>query len=236
MKFHFLVFISLALTLIPSCSIRTVDASGIQVEKSSALEDFSHIILAGNFTFHLKPGENTAIVLKGDSAFLENISYSVKRKKLIVETKRDWKGGEPPVIEVNTDAPITHMEVAGVVKVISNRRISVDKFQIDMAGASYADLSLRANEAFINQSGAAQLKIAGAVENLILNTTGASFTDAKNLPARNVKTTVSGASKAEVFAIDRLNVTLSGASSLKYLGSPAIKSSISGNATLSVIE
>lgn len=236
MRLRLLIVIALVWAAFSSCSLRTVEASGIQTEKSAALDEFTEITLAGNFTFQLKSGENEAIVLKGDSSFLEHIKFSVKRKKLLIEANREWKGADPPVIEVMTDAPITHMELAGAVKVITNRRIAVDKFQIDMAGASFADLSIRANEAFVNQSGAAQLKIAGAVDNLLLNTTGASYTDAKNLPARNVKTTVSGASKAEVFAIDRLNVTLSGASSLKYIGNPAIKSTISGNATLSVIE
>lgn len=236
MRLYKVILIFSSIALVTSCSLRKVDASGIITEKSASLADFSEITLAGNFTFILKAGENPAISVKGDSAFIEHIRFSVNRNKLIVENRHDWQGAEPPVVEVMTNTPITTMELAGAVKAISQRRVAADKFQLDMAGAATADLNIRANEAYINQSGASQLKIAGAVETLTLNTTGASYTDARNLPVRNLKTTISGASKAEVFVIDRLNVTLSGASSLKYLGSPSIKSSISGNATLTVIE
>lgn len=236
MRFYTVILILTSIALVTSCSLRTVDASGIITEKSASIGDFSEITLAGNFTFILKAGENPAISVKGDSAFLEYIRFSVNRNKLIVENRRDWRGSEPPLVEVMTNSPINGMELAGAVKAISQRRLATDKFQLDMAAATTADINLRANEAYINQSGASQLKIAGAVETLTLNTTGASYTDARNLPVRNLKTTISGASKAEVFVIDRLNVTLSGASSLKYLGSPAIKSNISGNATLSVFE
>lgn len=224
------------LIIAQSCKLNTVDASGVVSEYSSSLGSFNEIALAGNFTFVLKSAENSSLVIKGDSAFLKHIHHSIRRNKLIVESRSKWKGAEPPVVEVYARQPISHMELAGAVKAISQRRMEADKFQVDMTGASSADLNVRANELFINQSGASHLKISGAVDTFILNSTGASYTDARNLPSRNLKTNISGASKAEVFAIDRLNVTLSGASSLKYLGSPSVKSNISGNGTLSVIE
>ncbi|MFN3951103.1 MAG: head GIN domain-containing protein [Thermaurantimonas sp.] len=224
------------LVVFQSCSLRSVDASGIHSEKSAALPAFTHLTLSGNFTFILKPADNSSILLKGDSTFLDHMSFSVDKKKLVIESRRDWKGADPPVVEVYTNEPIRQLELAGLVKAVSQRRMEADKFQLDMAGAARADLNIRANELMVNQSGASQLKISGAVETFLLNSAGASYTDARNLPSRNLKTNLSGASKAEVFAIDRLNVTLSGASSLKYAGSPAIKSKISGNGTLSVIQ
>ncbi len=236
MKHLIYIFSGVFFIVFQSCSLKTVDASGVRSERSSALPAFSHLTLSGNFTFILKNAENASITLKGDSAFLDHIHYEVNKRKLLIESRSDWRGAEPPVIEVYTSDPIYQLEVAGLVKAVSQRRIEADKFQIDMAGAAQADLNIRANELMVNQSGASQLKISGAVETFVLNSAGASYTDARSMPSRNLKTNISGASKAEVFVIDRLNVTLSGASSLKYIGSPAIKSKISGNGTLSIID
>lgn len=236
MKYCIRLFVLIFIFFSQSCSLKTVEATGVTSEKSSALGNFSQIALAGNFSFVLKPAENSYLIIKGDSAFLEHIQFSVNKNKLLIESRRDWKGAEPPIVEVYTNDDISHLELAGLVKAVSQRRLAVDKFQLDMAGAATADLNMRANEITINQSGASHLKISGAVETLLLNSTGASYTDARNMPSRNLKTNISGASKAEVFAIDRLNVNLSGASSLKYIGNPSIKSKISGNGTLSIIE
>lgn len=236
MRFQKVLLVSCTIIFFSGCSLRDVKPSGVVIERKEAIGDLSSITLAGNFKVMLKDSDQNYLTIKGDSAYLAHLSVEHKKKRLIIEADRNWMSDSIPVVHLYLQSTPSKIELAGAARLISQKRMQTNAVQLDMTGAARADLNMRVNEIFVNQSGASILKISGATENFMLNIAGASQCDAKNFPARNVKTSVSGASKGEVFPIERLNVTLSGASTLKYIGSPAIKSNISGNATLSIIE
>ena len=79
----------------------------------------------------------------------------------------------------------------------------------------------------LNLSGASRAEVEGKTDELTANISGASNLKASDLTVQNLHLNVSGASKAEVTVTDSLWAQASGASKIKYHGNPSLRKSIS---------
>ena len=81
----------------------------------------------------------------------------------------------------------------------------------------------------LESKGAAEVTLAGNVDRLLVDMTGASQLAADGLQAKTAEISTTGAGDAEVTVTDTLNVAITGAGKVTYSGSPrAIKKQITG--------
>jgi hypothetical protein len=163
----------------------------------------------------------------------------------------EYSAGKETTVEVSTDdnlLPLVVTEVSGDTLKVYVRgststslgttvKVSAPQLKgLTVSGASSATLSgLEAKGLRLNVSGASTVTASGTADRLDVDCSGASHVHAKGLTAQTVVVGVSGASGAEVRAVQELDANASGASSVRYAGSPARKkentsgaSSISG--------
>ena len=81
---------------------------------------------------------------------------------------------------------------------------------------------------YFQSTGAADVKLDGNVDELLADMTGASDLRGKNLHAKTVEISTTGAADAEVDVTDTLNVSITGAGSVTYHGNPKIEKHITG--------
>ena len=72
----------------------------------------------------------------------------------------------------------------------------------------------------MQSSGAADVMLEGAVDELLADTSGASDLKARALQARVVQISITGAGSAVVNATDTLRVAITGAGDVTYFGNP----------------
>lgn len=109
------------------------------------------------------------------------------------------------------------IELSGASSIL-NLNVKAPEVEIEICGASHADITAKAGKIEGDLSGASRLTLLGNADELKIEVCGASGVNAKNLQATNVDVECSGASKAVVYAEKVLDVELSGASRCEYYG------------------
>jgi hypothetical protein len=162
----------------------------------------------------------------------------------------EYSAGKETTVEVSTDdnlLPLLVTEVSGNTLKVYMRgsvstslgttvKVSAPQLQgLTVSGSSTATLSgLEAKGLRLNASGASTVTASGTADRLDIDSSGASHVRANELTAQTVRVTVSGASGAEVRAVQELDANASGASTVRHAGTPARKRvSISGASSIS---
>jgi hypothetical protein len=139
--------------------------------------------------------------------------------------------------EVGNDGVLTiHNEKSFSTKNKLRVRLSVP----NLVGVSTSGLSdivasnIKSDDFNINVSGAGNLQLSGETYKLAVKISGAGDLDAKDLHARIVSISSSGAAKADVYASEELRADVSGAGNVNYYGDPkVVKEDTSGAGTIS---
>jgi hypothetical protein len=131
--------------------------------------------------------------------------------------------------------PLITTEVKGGVLTVGNSqsistksklrlRISVPNLDgISSSGASDIVASgIKSDDFRIDTSGASNLQVSGEAKMLEVEMSGAGEVDAKDLHARKVSITSSGAAQANVYASEELSASVSGAGNITYYGNPKV--------------
>ena len=86
----------------------------------------------------------------------------------------------------------------------------------------------------VDVSGAGSVNLSGEVDRFRADLSGAGSINAKELKAKDVRVSVSGAASADVYAKDYLDASVSGVGSISYYGDPAkTKTDVSGVGSIS---
>lgn len=93
---------------------------------------------------------------------------------------------------------------------------------VDLTGASHVSGVFNVHDLTLSVSGASNAELSGIGNNLNLQVYGASEADLGNLQVVDANVQLSGASHGIVDAAGKLNITASGASNLSYVGNPSI--------------
>ncbi len=140
-----------------------------------------------------------------------------------------------PSVKVQIDLDsITYLKVLGASKVAFLDNFNVKNLNIDISGASKAELKLNsAQKLDVKVSGASKLEAQGVADTLLLEGSGASKVDADDLRTKVSVVDVSGASNVDVHAIEEFQGSASGASRIEVSGNPVKRSnSTSGGSSI----
>ena len=206
--------------------------------------DFTSLSISHAFDITLQKGDRYSVTLEYPADCAEYISVAKQKATLFVglknKTPRKFLNGRhtfrativmPEVygIYLSGASRLTATEpfqmnmrpfeahLSGASKIIS---LSVDgpSVDVELSGASRAEINVNAGEVEADVSGASKLTLTGNATDLNLEASGASSVNAKNVNAVNVELDGSGASKLYVFVQKELKVDLSGASRCEYIG------------------
>lgn len=132
-------------------------------------------------------------------------------------------------IKVYVSAPaFKSLDASGACKIISENEITAAAIDIDVTGASHADLQLKSPKVSASMSGASNVTLSGQTKDLIIKGSGASDANCFELLSENADVDLSGASNAEVFASVKITADASGASDIRYKGNASVNQSTSG--------
>ncbi len=187
-------------------------------------EDFDEISASSKFDITITKGRTFDVELFGREKELDYVRLKQYGDVLELDT-RDWKlfglSKWKPIRVKLTMPELSKIKLSGACSAEA-AGFSGDRIDIDLSGASDADLNLDFDEINIELSGSADLIIAGSADDLIVDMSGTSSLNALSLESKNADVTTGGVSSAKVFATRLLEVQANGASSVKYKGDPRL--------------
>ena len=151
--------------------------------------------------------------ITAEENLINNIRANVKGNTLVIDTEKNISPRKEIYIEITTPS-LRSVDASGANN-ITVYGISGSDFEVDVSGAGSVNLS-------------------GEVDRFRADLSGAGSINAKELKAKDVRVSVSGAASADVYAKDYLDASVSGVGSISYYGDPAkTKTDVSGVGSIS---
>lgn len=227
------------------------------------LPAFNHIRLKGPIQMTLQQNQNRIvtvshydkepiITVKNGTLYIENTS--VDQDESLFQWLKSNKDIKAVVVTLSTDlhqinrieaskasdiliadtlySPQLYMELNGASQL--KGAICAKLFKIEASGASNIESYIEANEVDFEVSGVSNMNLKGKAGKVNYEASGASNISAKNLHANACTIECSGASAAEIYASESLDIDVSGMSHVSYSGQP--KQLNENSSGMSVIE
>jgi hypothetical protein len=137
--------------------------------------------------------------ISAEENLLGYIRTNVKGNKLFIDTRKNISPRKQILIEITTPY-LNDIEVSGA-NDVEVEGINETEFNVDLSGAG-------------------NIHLIGEVEKLRAELSGAGNINARELKAKEVLISVSGAASADVYATKYLDASVSGVGSIDYYGNP----------------
>ncbi len=189
------------------------------VKETRDISAFTRLDVSGAFEVFLVQGDAHELIIEADDDIMDRIETRVSGGELEIfvrGTIRSYKTMKAYI----TFKDLSEIELSGAVQLEGGNKMQFDKLELEMSGASEVALEMEANSLDIDLSGASKLTIEGVVGNLDADCSGACKLYLANLKATTVDFDSSGASSAEFWVTESLDVEGSGASNIRYKGEP----------------
>ena len=213
------------LFLIPAHAEGIKGNGNVQTEERE-IGRFEAIKVNGAFTIYLSQDDDYSLKVVADENLLPIIKTKVKGDVLHITTEKSICNSKVMKLYIGFKH-LSRLKANGAISLKSDQMLRFDRLNIEINGASSAELKLTANRLAINNSGASTIKLAGKCENVSINISGAGNVSAYDLVAKKGSINISGVGSGKVCVKDDLRVNISGIGSVKYKGEPKITSDIS---------
>jgi ribosomal protein S8 len=167
---------------------------------------------------------------------LDRIYTTVEGEKLIISTRKLRNYASKVEIYLANDS-IYQYQGRGATRFIADKYISTSHFNLDLSGASKAQVDSLFTTDFTSEiSGASNAEIAGKTISSKIKLNGASHLKANGFISTTAIVDVNGASSANVNVEQSIDANASGASKIRYIGNPTVKSiKSSGSSSIKAI-
>lgn len=219
-----LVFISF-LFVLPAQADGIKGNGNVQSEERE-VSNFETIKVNGAFTIYLSQDDDYSLKVVADENLLEIIKTKVKGDVLYISTEKSIYKSKEMKLYIGFKH-LSGLKANGAISLKSDQMLRFDELDIEINGASTAELQLTANRLSIDNSGASTIKLAGKCEEVSIDISGAGSVSAYDLVAKKGSIDISGVGSGKVCVKDDLRVNISGIGSVKYKGEPKITSDIS---------
>jgi phage shock protein PspC (stress-responsive transcriptional regulator) len=189
------------------------------------MNDFNEIDVKGFYKVQISQGDDYSVAVKGRERFKKEVVVKQYGEVLEVKMSKDnWDlfqdFDDDYRLEVFITMPSLEKLSSRGFSEFEINEFDLEKLEIDLAGASSAELDVDAEELLIFLSGASKLDIEGDAKFVEADISGASTLKAYQLDVKKIELQASGASNARVYATHRLTVDASGLSTVRYKGDP----------------
>lgn len=193
-------------------------------------ERFDEIVATHKFELFITQGDDFDVRLYGREKDLDKVRLKQKGSTLELESReRRWLGTRntrPIRVEI-TMPEIEKLTLEGACSVEA-AGFSGNDLELELEGASRADLDVVYDEIFVELSGSSDLILSGEANELIADLSGTSSLQALELEAERGDIDAGGASSAQVYITEDLNAEATGASDIQYKGNPDLDESEGG--------
>lgn len=175
-----------------------IRGNGHVVDDQRAVTDFTEVFASGGLRLQWQPGAS-GITIRTDENLLRHIDVTVEGSELHIRTHDNLR----PTHHITVILSSAALRGASL-------RGAVDLTAHNLSGPKF----------YVRASGAADLKLAGTVDEFLVDLTGASDVKARDLHTKITQIAARGASSAQVSVSDTLRVSITGAGSVGYYGTP----------------
>ena len=190
-----------------------VEGSGVIASEVRTLGSFTGMSVSGGFQVDVIQSDVEEVEITAEDNLIRFIRTDVIDGTLVVEP----------------DAEVRLRPTESIVVRIQAHEIS----ELSVSGAVILDADVGSvDELNVQVSGAALVRVVGSAEWQGLHLSGASTYHGLDLETDESVVTLSGASRAEVWVHDRLEVNGSGASVVRYRGHPTVIARVTGASTV----
>lgn len=199
MKTKLISTVLLLTFVLSGCGFWGVRGNGRIRDESRKVAEFRKIEAGGAFSINVKVGPATSIKVSAEENLLGYIRTNVKGNTLVIDTKKNISPRKQILIEITTPN-LSDIEASGA-NDIEVEGINGTAFNVDLSGAG-------------------NIHLIGEIEKLRAELSGAGNINARELNAKEVVVSVSGAASADVYATQYLDASVSGVGSIDYYGNP----------------
>jgi hypothetical protein len=200
-----------------------------QQEAEYTILDFDRLDMGDALSVTVTQGTEYSMKVTGDRRNIEDLVVKRSGSTLEMHYRNMWRPIRrqhktyvtivmPGLVSADFSGAVTS-EIIG---------FEADEFHLGLSGASTCTLKFTGNNADFDLSGASDLAVEGSAANMNASLSGASRLSALNFPVQTARLDLTGASRAQVNAAERLKATASGASDITYRGTPLLDISTSG--------
>lgn len=226
-------FLSIAALLLNSCSgLDCVSGSGNQVTQERNIGDFSRIETSGSFKIILKQDTSSNIRIVADDNIQKEIQTSIKGDRLVIDMDGNICDSGPVTIYLSSKN-FEGIESSGAVEIMSEGKLNVNDFDLDLRGSSKVMLDMNAANLRTSSSGASEIILKGQAGSHDLDLSGSSSVEALDFVVGKYQINTTGSSNSRINVLNELDISSSGSSDVEYRGNPAhIKNDESGASSL----
>jgi hypothetical protein len=207
--------------------------------------DFTGVQAGGAFDVVITPLSTYSVSISAPQNWFKHMT--IKKSGSTLEVGMNfgfwdfWRNlGSKPKLEVSMPE-LDNLNLSGASTGTARGFTTTKNFQLELSGASSADVDIGAydtsiavtgashatgilniNDLTLDVSGASNITLSGTGNNLNLKVYGASGADLGNLQVKDAMVELRGASHGTVDTSGKLDINASGASSLSYVGNPTI--------------
>ncbi|GGH74943.1 head GIN domain-containing protein [Phaeocystidibacter marisrubri] len=215
-----LITLTIALTL-------SVLAFGQTVRETLEVSTFNRLEVSGAYRVFIRQGPTQEVVAIGSEDAIDGLKVEVSNGQLEISTRGFLNTSNSDVRLFITVTQLKSISISGAVSLEAKNRIDGSDLDIEASGAADMDLKVDMSNVKVSASGAAEINLEGRARSCQIELSGSSSLDAEEWLVSRMSIEISGASSADVHAIETLEVEASGASSVTYRGNPTVDSDIS---------
>ena len=211
-------------------AVKTYETQGM-VEKVIDLNDFTQVDFSGNYNAVIVPSNEYKVVLKGRQRDLDSAEIKKQGQTAFFGHSNNFN---VCVFCLNRETHVEiHMPRLEKVSLSGSSHVTAsgyksDRLDLDFSGASMGDLVVEAGVTYAKLSGASKAQIRGTSTAVSLKASGASQFNAKEAAVKDASVELSGASRAFLGNVERLQVKASGASRVNYYSAQSLAEDLSG--------
>lgn len=239
MKKIFLIFsiTLLSVLVLSSCSeMNCISGSGNQVEENRNVDPFTRIETSGSMKIVLSQDSLSSMRIVADDNIQKEIQTRVKGNTLLIDMDGSFCDSGPITIYLGSKT-FEGIDASGALEIVSEGKLNVQDFTIDLQGSSKVKLDLNAANLMTSSSGSSEIILKGQAGSHDLDLSGSSKIEALELIVGKYRINTSGASYSRINVLNELDISSSGASEIEYRGKPVkITNNESGASSLKSID
>lgn len=211
-------FGSLALS---SCiNFDCISGSGRQTSEIRNVGSFSKIETSGSIKIVLKQDSVSNLRIIADDNIQREIETRVKGNTLVIDMEGNICDAGPITVYISSKT-YEGIEASGAVEIVSDGKLNVNDFDLDLSGSSQVSLDLNAANLRTSSSGASEIRLAGQAGSHDLDLSGSSSVEALDFVVGRYRIESSGSSNSRINVLNELNIRSSGASDIQHRGNPS---------------
>jgi len=224
MKYYILTFIaiiSIQLSAQSWWSKHNPEGNGKLETITRNLNDYDRISVGGPFEIILVKGEVGKLSISIEENLKEYLVTKVENEKLTIR----WKMGYivKPQETINITIPIDELEkisLSGSGNIKNEELIIAEEFEIEMAGSGKLELSLESDDVDCSMAGSGIVLLKGNAKKFDVSKAGSGELKATGFVCDIIDVSSAGSGRAEVNAIDYLEVNAVGSGNIYYVSKP----------------